>query len=89
MRRLIELITGQNNLNYEQSQINPEFVGELCRLCVEEDETFAHLHNECPYFNTYRREVLNNIPVINTIKWRAKTLLKFSYIEGIDEVLAF
>ena len=87
MRRLLELITGQNNLNYVQSKINPEFVSELCRFCEEEEETFEHLLNECPCFITYRREILYNKPIINTTKWKAKILLKFSYLEGIDEAL--
>ena len=47
MRRLIELITGQNNLNYIQSKVNPD-LSEMCRFCEEEEETFAHLLNECP-----------------------------------------
>ena len=87
MRRLIELITGQNNLNYVQCKINPGQISELCRFCEEEDETFAHLIDESPCFNTYRREILLNKPIINTVKWKAKTLLNFSYIESIDEAL--
>ena len=89
MRRLIELITGQNNLNYVQSKVFPGQVRELCRFCEEENETFAHLINECPCFITMRRDLLKNIPIINTLIWKAKTLLKFSYVEGIDEALAF
>ena len=56
MSRLIELITEQNNLNYVQSKVNPGLVDGLCRFCEEEDETFAHLLNECPCFNTYSRK---------------------------------
>ena len=45
--------------------INPEYISsELCRFCEEEDETFAQLLNECPCFNTYRREILKKIPEI-------------------------
>ena len=65
MRRLLELITGQSNLNYVQSKIYPEDVSPLCRFCEEEDETFAHLLNACPCFNSYRRDMLHNRPVIN------------------------
>ena len=53
MRRLLELITGQNNLNYVQSKIYPGEVSELCRFCEEEEETFEHLINEWPCFITY------------------------------------
>ena len=41
--RLIEIITGHNNLNYLQSKIYPNNVSELCRFCEKEDETFEHL----------------------------------------------
>ena len=37
MRRLIEIISGHNNLNYLQSKIYPHDVSELCRFCEEED----------------------------------------------------
>ena len=57
MQRLLELITGQNNLNYVQSKMYPGQVTELCRFCEEEDETFAHILNECPCFITARRDI--------------------------------
>ena len=63
MRRLLELITGQNNLNYVQSKIYPGEISELCRFCEEEEETFEHLINECPCFITYRRDILKNRPI--------------------------
>ena len=88
MRRLVELITGQNNLNYVQSKINPGHISKLCRSCEEVEGTFTHLINECPCFNTCRRDILMNIHIINSIKWKAKTLLNFSYIESIDKALA-
>ena len=51
------------------------------------EETFAHLLNECPCFNTYRQDLLQNKPIINTLKWKATTLIQFSRIEAIDEAL--
>ena len=83
----VEIITGQNNLNYVQSKIYPGQISELCRFCKEDYETFAHLLNECPCFLTHRREIIHNKPIIKTLKWKAKTLLKFSYIDVIDEAL--
>ena len=86
MRRLLELITGQNNLNYVQSKIYPDSISELCRFCEEEEETFEHLINECPCFNTYRRDILMNKPIID---WKPKTQLDFSYIPAIENALSF
>ena len=45
----VELITGQNNLNYIQSKIKE--ISPECRFCEEEDETFPHILNECPVFS--------------------------------------
>ena len=50
MRRLIEIITGHNNLNYFQNKLYPLDVSPMCRFCEEEDESFEHLLNECPCF---------------------------------------
>ena len=89
MRRLIELITGQNNLNYVQSKIFPNEISELCRFCEEEEETFEHLLNECPCFITYRRDIFQSKLIVKTLDWKAKTLLEFSYIPAIEEALKY
>ena len=89
MRRLIEIVTEQNNLNYVQSKIYPEDVSELCRFCEEEDETFEHLLNECPCFIIARRDIMQNVSIINTINWNPKLLLTFSYISAIEDALSF
>ena len=89
MRRLTELITGQNNLNYVQNKVSTGAVSELCRFCEEEDDTFEHLLNECPCFNTYKRDMMRNRPIIKSLDWKIKTLLDFSYIPAIDLALQF
>ena len=89
MRRLAEIITGQNNLNYVQSKIYPLDVSELCRFCEEENETFEHLINECPCFITARQEIFKDRIIENTLDWKPISLLKFSYIQQIDEALTF
>ena len=52
----IEIITGQNNLNYIQSKMKN--ISPNCRFCEEEDETFPHLLNECPCFQELRCDLL-------------------------------
>ena len=89
MRRLIELITGHNNLNYFQSKIYPEDVSPLCRFCEEEDESFEHLLNECPCFLIARREILQNRLVYRSNDWSYQQLLEFSYIPSIEDALTF
>ena len=90
LRRLIEIITGHNNLNYLR-KIYPNDVSELCRFCEEEedDETFKRLLNKCPCFLLDRRDILFNNPIINTLEWKPSTLLKFANIPVINEALNF
>ena len=87
MKRLIELITGQNNLNYVQNKVSGGLISELCRFCEEEDETFEHLLNGCPSFTTYRREILEN--KVKTLDRKATSILQFANISAIDEALQY
>ena len=48
IKTLIEIITGQNNLNYMNNKVYGS--DDLCRFCEEENETYDHLINECPCF---------------------------------------
>ena len=50
---LIQIVTGQNKLNYLSHKINPN-ISELCRFCEEEPETFIHILSECPVFTELR-----------------------------------
>ena len=66
IKTLIEIIRGQNNLNY----MNKKVFGsdDLCRFCEEEEETFDHLLNECPCFYLGRVDLLQNQPIIGTLE---------------------
>ena len=86
MTKWIEIITGQNNLNYVQSKIydiQPE-----CRFCEEEDETFAHLLLECPVFRQTRSEILltHNINIEDI---SMQQILTFANIPVIKNALSF
>ena len=74
-------------MNYVHSKNFPGVISDLCKFCAEEEETFEHLLNECPCFITHRRKIIMNRPISNTNKWKPSTLLKFSYIDVIDEAL--
>ena len=84
-RRLIEIVTGQNNLHYIQNKIKKE--EHLCRFCEEEDETFDHLITSCPCFYQSRLDIMGqHNPTINH-RWTIKKLLDFSYIKNINMAL--
>ena len=82
----VELITGQNNLNYVQSkmkEISPE-----CRFCEEEDETFPHILNECPVFRQRRCDIL--LDEAKTLdEWKVDKIMKFANHISIQTALSF
>ena len=71
----------------QKSKLYPGVISELCRFCEEEEETFAHLLNECPCFLTAIQDILRDTPIINAVKWKPQTLLAFSNMESIDDTL--
>ena len=82
----VELITGQNNLNYVQSkmkEISPE-----CRFCEEEDETFPHILNECPVFRQRRCDILLG-KATSLSKWKIQDIMKFANHVSIQTALSF
>ena len=79
MATFIQIITGQNNLNYITHKIIPTHT-DLCRFCEEEEETFIHLLNECPVFNAYRLSHLKGSLELGTFKWHPRELLDLSLI---------
>ena len=55
LARFVRIISGHNSLFYFRSKVDKE-ISPICRFCLEADESFEHLINDCPRFNTYRRE---------------------------------
>ena len=83
---LVQIITGQNKLNYLSHKINPN-ISELCRFCEEEQETSIHILSECPVFTELRVETFQ-LRAFDTLKtWKPHQLLKFAKIPEIYEAL--
>ena len=83
---LIKIVTGQNNLNYLTNKIFPELTDQ-CRFCEEEEETFIHLLNECPVFNTFRNDLLKGSLVVGTVDWDPRVLVRFAQHPDIELAL--
>lgn len=83
---LIQIITGQNSLNYLSNKINPNHTDQ-CRFCEEDEETFIHLINECPVFHELRQELLHGTIIENSCDWKPKIILQFAKTPQIMEAL--
>ena len=86
LARFVRVISGHNSLFYFRSKVDKE-ISPRCRFCLEADETFEHLINECPRFITYRREYLKDELITNKVNWSVQKLLNFSYLPGINDAL--
>ena len=84
-RRLIEAITGQNNLHYVQNKIKK--TEHLCRLCEEEEETFDHFVNECPCLRQARQDHFGLNKIVRSHKWTFQGVLEYSRIKVLDKAL--
>ena len=82
----VELITGQNNLNYVQSKIKE--ISPECRFCEEEDETFPHILNECPVFRQRRCDILLG-EATNLNELKVHDIMKFANHISIETALSF
>ena len=83
MRRLVEIITGHNNLSYFQFKIDPD-VNRLCRFCEEQNETFHYFITDCPRLRQFRTDTVG---VFDSKLWKPTELLNFSFIPQINDYL--
>ena len=86
MKIWVEIVTGQNNLNYIQSKIYN--ISSQCRFCEEEDETFYHILNECPVFADTRAETLLT-RASSMEDWKLHQIIKFAKTPQIKYALSF
>ena len=84
-RRLIEIVTGQNNLHYIQNKVNRTEL--LCRFCEEEEETFDHLISTCPCFRNEQMETMGVRRWEGTHMWKFDAIYGFSKIKSINKAL--
>ena len=84
-RRLVEIVTGQNNLHYIKNKIKGK--ENLCRLCEEEEEIFDHFVDDCPCLWQTRQDYFRTTAVVNTHDWKIDNLLRFSETPAINEAL--
>ena len=83
MKRLVEVVTGHNNLSYFQFKIDPD-VNPNCRFCEEQNETFHHFITDCPRLRQFRADTVGEY---NSNKWKPTQILNFCYIPEINDYL--
>ena len=55
----IKNITGQNNLAYFKSKLNPK-IDPTCRLCQQANETLHHLMTDCEATTPLQMDIMKN-----------------------------
>ena len=83
MKRLVEIVTGHNNLSYFQFKVDPD-VNPHCRFCEEQNETFYHFISDCPRIRQLR---IDKLPFLDGGAWNTEQLLNFSYTREINVYL--
>lgn len=74
-------MTGHNNLLYHLHNIDNE-ISPLCRFCLEANEEFHHLANDCPPLWWER----HNISAQETgPTWSPQQIINFTYIPKIND----
>ena len=82
----IQAITGQNNLNYLNNLIVPEYTDQ-CRFCEEDEETFAHFVGECPVFSSLRQHVTGGFGRVMLDRLSPRQVMRFVKHGDIKEAL--
>ena len=83
LSRFVRIITGHNGLFYFKSKIDKE-ISPACRFCLEKEETFHHLVDNCPIFNQNRVDIFRDTCPDSSMQWKVKDLLSFSNIPVIN-----
>ena len=87
LTRLIEIVTGQNYLNYMRSKTFKDEEEELCRFCEEESETFDHLLVFCPVFWRERAKLFKGGLALENETWDPGGIVEFSREIRIDDAM--
>ena len=84
---LIRALTNHNFLGEHQHRIDPN-ISRCCRLCEEENETFAHLLHTCPALHTLKNDIyLDKHPTAGE-DWSLRKLMQFITSQGILAALS-
>ena len=84
--RFVRIVTGHNLLAYHRHNMDQDF-DPTCRLCGEERETFYHFATVCPRLHTSRTHAFLDTIVSDDMSWSAQSLIDFSYLPAINELL--
>ena len=83
--RLIRAVTGHNNLLYHLFNMD-NHISAICRFCLEENEEFNHLANDCPALWWERHTVNAQDPQHSTPSlWTPQQILDFTLFPKINE----
>ena len=80
--KVTQFITGHGYFNYHQFKCG-QTDDPLCRLCLEEDESAAHLLYDCPALELTRRRLIQNLDEISL-----GDIVSFIKTQQVSEIMA-
>ena len=84
---IVQFITGFNLLGYHQKHIQGQSYDNLCRLCLEDEESSWHLAAECPALAMNRREIFGSTFLNHQPQWTIKQFVRLVSTKPMNRLL--
>jgi ribonuclease HI len=84
--RIIQFLTGHNRMNRHESIIDPS-KSKTCRLCLEGEESSAHIMFDCPTLQQHRADIFQARFLQTTMEWNPQQIKRFLSREKLVEML--
>ena len=88
LSRLVQFLTGHNNLKRHRNIQNGVNDPESCRLCQEDEESSYHVIAECPAMQYFRRKIFQTPTLLSdTPVWSVMQVIRFLRESPIGDML--
>ena len=83
--RYIRVVTGHNNLLYHLHNMDSS-ISPVCRFCLQSNEEFYHLANDCPPL-WWERHLISAQDPEHVDNWTIDQIISFAYLPSINQAL--
>ena len=88
LSRLVQFLTGHNNLKRHRNIQNGVNDPESCRLCQEDEESSYHVIAECPAMQYFRRKIFQTPTLLpDPLVWSVMQVTRFLRESPIGDML--